>query len=276
MIEWRLIQSNHDNRRTAQFNSQLQTPKEIGSIVTKLSYIEICQLLDHLPKENPLLISAVITGIPMEYFSQLLIDYPSFFKQYAEYEITQHKLSLLELQMKQELQSIKDTLDHLFKCISALAQSQGITTFSDEISQLKDRLKYIESPIQALIETVWLSERPDLIQLASNLKEQMTHLQIAIVALEKTLIQHMQSIFDQEDTADAMEGLGSLGFLYVEDYQAILQSLEETAPLSQSILIERLRHYLHQSHLFTIKDLKVNEIFTKERLLEFLKTQVIP
>jgi hypothetical protein len=252
----------------------LKNNKEIEQATSCLSLEQTRALLQYLSLERYRdKVAPVITGLPAEYFPQLLLEKLSFFKKLVNLEPLQHKLILLATEIGKDLAGQKaNALLEQENFLRSLPPSLLYEQCHPALKRLTFEINQIETTVHALLELAWLSERTDFIELSSKGKEHLAHLQLYLESLKKSLKEKLDTLFESEDTTHAIEGIAAMGVIYPEDVRAFLQRADENSEfLSEQALVKKLQELLEKVGLLTVKDLKDKEIYNLELLVQFLK-----
>jgi hypothetical protein len=247
--------------------------KEIEQAIRRISLDDSRKLFAHLaksPSSYAEKVAPILSGLPLSHF--VILSQEATFKPYVQMEVLQHKIHLLVGTFREELKISQSKIDPLNREIEAL---------SLPLDPINSSQKGIQSAIQEnqttlhllnhILELSWLSERVDLIQALSALKEGFIYLLNRLLSLQATLLNRSKSILGSQDDASNLEALASLGFLYLEDFQKFLHLLgEKNEGKPEEEILNLISSRLNTMGLASIKDFKEHELFTKERLFAYL------
>lgn len=220
-------------------------PKEIEEIAKTLSLDDINLVLQHIEKGE------FQTGT-LPFIQGLSITYFALFSQYSEEE----KI--------------------LAECINELPlfpiPSNIFDSICEQIVQLSEKTEVAIHLLDQILKLTWLSERSELVEIFSNLKNHFLILKQHESTRPAMLLNRVNSIFGSDNTASSIDGLPALGINYVEDLKQLSAVLgDDLANLPSNSLLPAIHDRLNGAGLTTISDLQAHQIYTKEHLFAFLK-----
>lgn len=251
----------------------LKPNKEIEHATATISFEEGREIIKHLAAGlNPEKIAPILAGLPLEFFPYILEEHLPFFKKVIGMEALQHKLIILGTEISKALATKANALLEQEKRLRNLSPALLFDQCHPALTQISDEVHYMEITTHTLLELAWISERPDFIELCSQVREHLVHLQLYLESLKKTLKERLDDIFGLDDATNAIEGLASMGLLYPEDWRIFLKEIgEKVETLSDQKLTKKMNETLSKKGLRTIKDLKDNNLYTYNLLIHFLK-----
>jgi hypothetical protein len=252
---------------------ELKQNKEVEQAASFLTFENARDLLKLLAQgEHREKISPIITGLPLEFFPQLIQENLPLFKKAISLESLQHKLILIASDISKALAKQANVLLEQEKLLRNLNPHKLYEECRPSLTQASAHVHQSETTMHILLELAWLSDRADFIELCSQVKERLVHLQLYLESLKKTLKERLDTIFGADDSIDAIEGLAAMGLLYPEDLKAALKRAgHKTKSASEPFLTKKMNETLKKAGLSTVKDLKDNEIYTLDLLIQFLK-----
>lgn len=234
--------------------------------------VALIQLLETSNRYGEEKRAAVIAAIPEGIFLRLVPLHAPFFKSSAHLEALQHKLALIATEIGALLKNEMSIVEKVEECFARGADALLFPEPLFEVDLKKPLLAAIHEQIRPLIELTWVSGRIDLIDIYSELNDRCSRLKLRISALEKQLKNPPKTSFELEESANAIEGLVSMGFAYPADWKTLLAELGEVTDLNEEAeLIEKISRHLASVGLLSVKNLKEKGLYTKEALISFLK-----
>lgn len=254
-----------------------RTPQEVTEIASRLSLEDAKQLLKVLEADAKGIkerFPDILKALPEEVFSYFSTTL--YFHQNASSEIIQNKIQECLNQFKALFGEFQKERTVLQECITELplypVSAPILASLCDQIIQLADRIEAIEAKINQMLPLIWLTQRSELVALASELKSNYSHLKQKQDVLPVDLIHHLNSIYGAKDAESSMEGLSALGIQYIEDLKQLSCVLgEEANDIPEKNLPAAIHDRLVLRGLSTVADLKKQKIFTKDHLFAYLK-----
>lgn len=248
--------------------------KEIEDLAKNLSLEEIATLLQHIEKgEFQEGIFPLIQGLPAPHFVYYA-NAPLFLKL-ANTTAVQKKLQALVEYFNSIYNSYKEEELMLDECINELPlfpiPSNIFNSLCDQIVNLSDKTETVLQHLDQILKVVWLSEKSELVEDFSQLKNIFLNLKQREINQPMVLFQRINSIFGSDNNASSLDGLSALGINYVEDLKHLHTAFSDNLPiLSEKSLVPAIHDRLIAAGLATIGDLRKHQIYTKEHLYDYL------
>jgi hypothetical protein len=305
--EWKL------KIRTAIKN--LQDPQKLEAAGKKLDLAQISELLEATitgDKQLLLALPPLFVGLSPTVFRALLKQASPkqllLLKQEAMSEALQHHLSLLTHELKNELNDSLDATEKKEKDLANLPlediDSTDIQKNFQEIQILTDNCKKIYTETQNALALAWNTNRQDLIELLSGIRE-ASHKNLTMfigmpsteitpsTGLWKILEKRLSRVFENlgldsaVDDQPAMEALIAFSIWYVKDYWEVgllpqISYLEELELNPNTYSEQEISE--HRAGLFadaeknlvllgliTLKDLKQAGIYSRKALTNYVR-----
>lgn len=255
----------------------LKNPKEISENAAKLSLDDVKVLLAMLEtSENEFKdhVLPIVLGLQ-----------PSQFAIFAASPLIQRKAGTEQVQAKMNslvphFQALYDQYNNekqiINDCINELplfpVSAELLGSLCEQVVSLSDKTIALKDLLDQVLKLTWLSDRPDLVEAFSAIKNHLSNLIFEEQLQPTTLLVRLNSIFGSKNEDSSIDGLSALGISYLEDFKALSAHLgNEIGDLPEQNLIAAIHDRLNASGLSTIEDLKKNKIFTKEHLFAYLK-----
>lgn len=255
----------------------LKNPKEISESTSKLDLDNVKVLLVTLERsENEYKnhILPIVLGLQ-----------PSHFAIFAESPLIQKRVTQAPIQEKMNslspyFQALYDQYNiekqTINECINELplfpVSAELLGSLCEQIASLRDKTVALNHLLDQVLKLTWLSDRPDLVDAFSALKNHFSTLIFEEEGQPANLLIRLNSIFGSKNEDSSIEGLSALGINYLEDLKELSVHLgNEISDLPEKNLLAAIHDRLNAAGLSTIEDLKKHKIFTKEHLFAYLK-----
>lgn len=272
----------------------------IGKTLSAQQFLQILELFSekHIPIDK---LSALLVGLPPSLFYEALYlakrTHLKALKQEGILEPLEHQLNVFSNECDNKLalyqsESIQiENEIHQIK-INTLTSSD-LRAFHHRIHALSDKYYSFLQTIDKALAVTWNTNRIDLIEKLSHLKER-THMQFIRTidsssennrssGLLKELEQALSKVYESEEIREndqAIEGLACLSIWYLKDYWEIglLPQIQEAKELELEVKSHDRQQLFDQVHcnlmrlgIQTIEDLKKAQIFSKNMLKEYIQ-----
>ena len=255
----------------------LKNPKEIAEGVSHLALDDVKTLLSTLERgetEYKDHILPVILGLQPSHFA-ILASSPLIQKRISTEAIQSKMNSLIPYfqdlydQYNIEKQTINDCINEL-PLFPVSAELLG--SLCEQIVSLRDKTVTLNHLLDQVLKLTWLSDRPDIVDAFSALKNHFSTLIFEEEKQPTDLLVRLNSVFGSKNEDSSIEGLSALGISYLEDLKELSIHLgNEVSELPEKNLLAAIHDRLNAAGLSTIEDLKKHKIFTKEHLFAYLK-----
>lgn len=188
------------------------------------------------------------------------------FKKYLKEEFFQHQLFL--------------SLDEFQKAIfsldteSAAFLKQAIQNPDTSYRELEKTVQTILQHCKSMVETenrflkfIWQTERPDLIDRGSKLKEELIRAKEQLEKLPLLFTEAKNTQFSSPDDASAIEALPDLGISYPDQLAQFAKELGTKTEKPAEYIQERLQ----KAGLRSVKALKEHKLYSKALLKRYLE-----
>lgn len=280
-----------------------------------LTLQQILDIMAHCKeKKGRTKVLSLLIGISPSIFRRILQQaaefHLHFLKEEACIEPIQHHLTILSHQFTNEFSQLGEVSNIIEREISQLnpllISNQDILNIKDKISALSDNCQRLLEEIDQALLITWNSNRADLIEKLSSIKENYIKYMALIIGdpdepagLYEKLEAHLSRIYGNpndpndieafEDDEPAMEACSKLGFWYLEDYWRVglLPSIlsvdqldlspkypEKERILYREKLLNMAQKSLANLGLSTVQDLKKAHIISRETLREYILNHI--
>lgn len=154
----------------------IQTSEQASKLLATLSPHEIQILFEAFKKEPkkyehviPLFLNALPAMVILKHYK----THTQFFRDYAKTQALKERLQEIVHQFSAELHELNQKIEALEKQFQISPETHDFKAKAE----IQNELKGLETEIHGLIELVWLTEFPELIEIFSNAKETVVHLQ---------------------------------------------------------------------------------------------------
>lgn len=249
---------------------------EIESWVSTLSVDDAVELvysiaLDPVPYKDK--IEPVLAGLPVLAFLAMLSigdkKLLNFFKPYIGLELFQHKLLFAGQQLKGAVDSLEQAALGLLKS-GVDDENETVSSFKRKTEILQKHSHSLSETLKHFLEVVWSTERPDIIDPFSSLREEMLRLNGFLENLPKQLLEARNQIFKASDQALPIEALADLGWFYPQDLKELAVKIGCKEADSPEAVIRYLNDFFAKKRLETVAAFKAQGINRKKSLLQFL------
>lgn len=211
-------------------------------------------------------LSALLAGIPQTTFNEILQhvegEQLEILKHTVLSEPIQHHLLLLHHELNNQVSQLENTIIELETEIASLDTSQwgfeDKRNYEQKINALTIGYEAILKLIDKALKLAWNSERDDLIDQFSTLKERLVHVS-NLIGKPKTPFQNSMGLFSQLNNQLAK---------VFQDLQDSDPAIEALAKLS--VWHQEVKEQLAKKGLKTVKDLKEIPIFSQKSLSEWI------
>lgn len=292
---------------------QLEVAAKYLNLSQILEILENSQNWDSGLKQSKL--PSLFVGMPHQLFSEMLGNTSQQHLDVLKYEsITeplQHHLMLFIHQATNKINEFSDSLAILEKEIQQVdleeITHQEINKIRTKIEEIRHQFLFLLEKINRCLAIAWNTNRPDLVDKVSSLKEycQRAYLFIGVPGsvlvktsgLYEILDQRLNNIFGNpnnpqdiealSDDEPIIEALTKFSVWYIQHYWEIglLPSIHTQNELDldpknhsekerltyREKLFSEVEANLHRLGLMTLKDLKVREIYSKRGLINFIQ-----
>ncbi|MBA3957992.1 MAG: hypothetical protein H0X51_06335 [Parachlamydiaceae bacterium] len=312
------INDQHDaqwkEKLLATFNA-LTTPNQLETVAGALTPVQARYLLEKTPEWGITKLPPLMAGLPPAVFPEILLEATpqilQSLKQIAVTEPLQHQLTVLQHEMTLFTEKLTATLmlkeQERFNLIPSEMGLKERSLTENQLSDLVAASLYLLKILDQALAVAWNSERTDLIESLSSLKEHcLKTLQPAIgqprteesapTGLYALLEESFNRVYSDpnnpsdpqslRDDDPVMEALAKFSIWYLEDYFDIglISSVRDKSSLelnpeqfSEGKCIEHRRKLFLEAQdklatkgLVTVRDLKAHRIFSKKSLLDYL------
>lgn len=261
------------------FTKKLETLNhraEIEAWVSSLSVDDSVELvytiaLDPAPYKDK--IEPVLAGLPVLAFLAMLSigdkKLLNFFKPYIGLELFQHKLLFAGQQLKGAVDSLEQAAVGLLKS-GIDDENETIASFKKKTEILQKHAHSLSETLKHFLEVVWSTERPDIIDPFSSLREEMLRLNQFLDTLSTQLLEARNQVFKAPDQALPIEALADLGWFYPQELKdlAIKVGCKETD--SPEAVTRYLNDFFSKKKLASVAAFKSQGLNRKKSLLQFL------
>ena len=253
----------------------LKNPNEIAEATNRLALDDVKLLLTWLEKkENEYKdhILPIVLGLKPSHFAMFATS--SVIQKRVAKEPLQAKINSLVPYFQDLYNQYNSEKQTIFECINELplfpVSAELLGSLCEQIACLSDKTLDLNHQLDLVLKLTWLSDRPDLVEAFSTLKNHFSHLISEEEIQPSRLLARLNSIFGSKNEDSSMEGLSALGIQYLEDLRSLCTHLN-LSDLPEKNLLAAIHDRLNAAGLSTIEDLKKNKIFTKEHLFAYLK-----
>lgn len=190
----------------------------------------------------------------------------NFFKKYSKQELFLHKLTAATNEVQRGVESLAQASEQLLAQGLTL-ETATLAQFDRHCSELLHHADKLLETLQHFLEFIWVSDRPDLIERCSKVKEGLIRLKLHLKALPQKYREERAKVFHAHDQAPPIEALADIGFLYPDDIKQLASKLGWQENESEQ---DFLNKKLSQSKLNTVKAFKQQGIFNRTLLLQHL------
>lgn len=314
-----LATENHDpahwRQKTRAVIEGLSNPKkieEVGRVCSAHQIQEIISLSATIKDSLKEKLFPLFIGMPHEVFLRLLIDATpkqlSILKQESLTEPVQHHLTLLTHDLSSRMAQANSSATAFELAVQNLnlvdIDLRQINIEHDKIITLLTSCNSINFISSKALSLAWNTNRTDLIEKLSKIKEQSQRLILQVIGKERSassapsglfllLEKRLDSVFSSPNDIEALndeepatEALVKFSVWYLQDYFDIgllpdIQHIDqlELDPQNYSekersnhreILFQTAEQHLEQLGLFTLSDLKQAKIYSKKALKDFI------
>lgn len=249
---------------------------EIEAWVSTLSVDDSVELVYSIALDPALYkdkVEPILAGLPVLAFLAMLSigdkKLLNFFKPYIGLELFQHKLLFAGQQMKGAVDSLEQTATGLLKS-GVEDENETPTSFKKKTEILQKHAHSLNETLKHFLEVVWSTERPDIIDPFSSLREEMLRLNGFLENLPKQLLEARNQIFKAPDQARSIEALADLGWFYPQDLKELAEKVGCKQTDSPEAVIRYLNDFFAKKRLDTVAAFKAQGINRKKSLLQFL------
>jgi hypothetical protein len=249
---------------------------EIEAWVSTLSVDDSVELvytiaLDPAPYKDK--VEPILAGLPVLAFLAMLSigekKLLNFFKPYMALELFQHKLMFAGSQLKAAVDSLEQAaLDLLNHAVDD--ENETVASFKKKGEVLQKHAHSLNETLKHFLEVVWSTERPDLIDPFSSLREDMLRLKGFLETLPTKLLEARNQIFKAPDQSLPIEALADLGWFYPQDLKDLAVKLGCQETESPEAISRYLNDYFSKKKLANVAAFKSNALNRKKSLLQFL------
>lgn len=189
------------------------------------------------------------------------------FKNYLKEEFFQHQLFLA----LDEFQKAILSLDTESSAFLKQAIQNPDTSFHELESTIRTILQHCKSMAETenrFLKFIWQTERPDLIERGSRLKEELIRAKEQLERLPSLFVEAKNAQFTSPDDASAIEALVDLGISYPDQISEFAKELGAKA--DEKNPAEFIQEKLQKAGLRSIKSLKEKKLYSKALLRHYL------
>lgn len=287
------------------FFNQPLTLEKIGSTLTPQVFIAILDvLIEHSPSPSPL--SSLLTTLPplvfLSSFAHFNQSHMELFKQESLLEPFHYHLSLFIHEIEKTLSTLDQEIRSLDKQILSSSNLQEETTVKTLLYRLKELEMTISEKMTLLdkiMPLVWLTNRADFVEKISHAKESFQFVINHTIGKPPTINRKATGLYlllnekcseiftGLLDEDFSLEGLTRFSIWHLQDYfelgllpffstkeqlESKLNDLDEKERNDyQQSLRALAQEELNQFTISTIRELKLNYIFSKEALAHHIE-----
>lgn len=249
---------------------------EIEAWVSSLSVDDSVELvytiaLDPSPFKDK--VEPILAGLPVLAFLAMISigekKLLKFFKPYMGLELFQHKLLFAGSQLKAAVESLEQAALGLLKN-GVDDENETVASFKKKAEVLQKHAHSLNETLKHFLEVVWSTERPDLIDPFSSLREEMLRLNGFLETLATKFVEVRNQIFKAPDHALPIEALADLGWFYPQDLKDLAVKMGCKESDSPEAISRYLNDFFTRKKLATVAAFKSNGLNRKKSLLQFL------
>ncbi|MFV0339142.1 MAG: hypothetical protein ACK5MA_00725 [Parachlamydiaceae bacterium] len=249
---------------------QLSTREEIEKFISGLSVedtTELFYIVGEAPDAYLEKIPAMIKGsslfglIAMITAEERVLD--NLLKKYLHEEFFQHQLLIALEEFQKAVSSLQTEGESLYNR-ALQSPDLNLQEFEETIKILLQHCKTMTETENSFLRFIWQTERPDLIDRGSNLKEELLRVKEGIEKLPKLLAEAKNAQFSAPDESSPLEALPDLGITYPDQ---LLQLAKELGLNTADLLLEKLQ----KNGFKSVKSFKEKHIYSKSLLVHYLK-----
>lgn len=255
---------------------KLNDRKEIEQFASSLSVEDATELLflvgespDSYKEKIPSLLKGVsLFGlIAMITTEERVFD--KLFKTYLKEEFFLHQLLLALEEFHKAVVSLH-TESAAFYNEAVKNSDTSFTEFEKVIQLLIQNTKSLSETESRFLKFIWQTERSDLIERGSTIKEELVHAKERLEKMPKQFIEAKNALFAAPDTASAIDALPDLGISYADQIAQFAKELglRNNDQKPADFILEKLQKH----NLKTIKALKEKKLYSKALLYRYLTT----
>ncbi len=285
----------------------MQTKEQVeavGKVLNTHYSLALMQDVVHSAPEEHWKFSALIVGLSHRVFLNLLVSGPEAYIRLIQHEAliepVQHHLTLFVHEAESDLNHRVEELERFEASLHEI-NAQQVTM--DDIRATIAKIRRFDLALEGLtilvnraLSVAWNSNRPDLVERLSDLKESLIRTKNELIGIEEKetglfgkLKEELSSVFGGkseenihalEDGEPGVEALARLGLWEVEEYWEVgllpkyktKEALTEKlyAPEGRALLLDELQESLQRFRLTTVNDFKDRYLFTKALLKDYV------
>lgn len=265
-----------------------QTLINIGKTLTSDQFIVfLSERIENREKEKEL--PYILVGLDPQVFSESLRQLSPSLLATLQQESLQEPLHYLLTQIFHEGESLYRNLQREIEIFEKAVvdlkpealSPEGVQEYLDKIKEFGDEVTNFLPTLNSALTLIWQTDRVDLIEKLSNLKEMLLQLLIHVIGSQgngEFLSTGLYDLFENScskiydsslnDSDAAIDGLTRLSVWFYKDYQEL--GLPQNERADQDDMLNHVQKQLEQLNIGTVKALKQAYIFSKEMLKSYI------